>query len=82
MDNVVLAPYNPSYVSRRVTFQTDGEHDQIIISNYDEGNSSFPFREISASNKVIRIWGAKTKSSYVPIKHKTKKTGWTTVFVE
>ena len=30
----------------------------------------------------MRIWGAKTKSSYVPIEHKTKKNEWTTVFVE
>ena len=59
-----------------------GDNDQTIISNYDEDNPTLAFRKISASNKEIRIWGAKTKSSYVSIAHKTKETDWTTVFVE
>ena len=59
-----------------------GEQDQTIISDRDDVNPTLPFREISASNKEIRIWGAKTKSSYVPIEHDTKQADWNTVFVE
>ena len=63
-----------------MTFQVEGDEDQVIVSNFiDVGE---PFREISASSKEIRIWGAKTKSSYIPIEHVTKKHEWTTVFVE
>ena len=65
-----------------VTYMVLGDEDQTIISNYDEDNPDFPFREISASNKEIRIRGAKTKLSYVSIEHKAKETDWTTVFVE
>ena len=48
-----------------------GEQDQTIISSYVEDNPNIPFREISASNKEIRIWGAETKSSssYIQIDH-------------
>ena len=82
VEDVALSPYDLTYVYICVTFVVLGEQDQTIISNYDEGNPDLPFREISASNKEIRIWGAKTKSSYVPIEHKAKETDWTTVFVE
>ena len=76
MDDLVLSP---SYVYVCVT---DGEQDQPIISNYDPDNPDLPFRGMSASSKEIRIWGTKTKSSYVPIEHDTIKNEWTTVFVE
>ena len=79
--DVVLSPVK-SYISICVTFLVVGEQDQTIISNYDEDNPNLPFREISASNKEIRIWGAKTKSSYVPLEHETKETDGTTVFAE
>ena len=79
--DVVLSPVK-SYISICVTFLVVGEQDQTIISNYDEDNPNLPFREISASNKEIRIWGAKTKSSYVPTGHETKETDWKTVFVD
>ena len=82
VDGIVVTPLAPSYVYMCVTFQVEGEHDQTIVSNYDPANPHTPFREISASNKEIRIWDAKTDSSYVPIEHKTKKNEWTTVFVE
>ena len=82
VDGVVLVPSHPSYVYLCVTFRTDGEQDQTIISSYESANPGDPFREISASYKEIRIWGAKTKSSYVLIEHKTKKNEWTTIFVE
>ena len=49
------------------------------MSSYDSDNPDAPFREISASDKEM---GAKTKTSYVPIEHETKKNEWTTVFVE
>ena len=81
MKYVVLSPFK-SFISICVTFLVVGEHDQKIISNYDEDNPNLPFREISASNKEIRIWGAKAKSSHVPIEHETKETDWTTVFAE
>ena len=68
---------NPIYSLRNVL--GSGEQDKTSISNYDEDNPNLPFREISASNKEIRIWGAKTKSSYVPIEHETKEIDWTTV---
>ena len=71
-----------SHVSLCVTFLVLGEQDQTIISDRDDVNLTLPFREISASNKEIRTWGAKTKLSYVPIEHETKETDWTTVFVE
>ena len=80
--DIVFAPLDPSYVYVCVTFQTDDEHDQTIVSNYDVANPDAAFREISASNKEIRIWGAKTDSSYIPIEHKTKRNEWTTVFVK
>ena len=51
-------------------------------SNYDPYNPTLPFREIFASNREIRIWGAKTKATYLSIAHKTKETDWTTVFVD
>jgi hypothetical protein len=78
---VPLLPYSPSYAAVCVTYQVEGDQDQTILSSYDPDNPEIPFREISASNKEIRIWGMKTKS-YVTIKHKTTKTDWTTVFVE
>ena len=59
-----------------------GEQDQTIISNYDEDNPNLPIQEIFALNKEIRIWGAYTKSPYIPIEHETKETDWTTVFIE
>ena len=81
MRDVVLSPVK-SYFSICVTFSVVGEQDRTIISNYDEDNPNLPFREVSASNKEIGIWGAKTKSSYEPIEHEAKETDWTTVFVE
>ena len=78
VENVVLIPSDPSYVS--LTYLVVGEEDQTIISSSD--NLGDPFREISASNKEIRIWRVKTKSSYIPIEHEAKETEWTTVFVE
>ena len=82
VDGIVVAPLAPSYVYMCVTFQVEGEHDQTIVSNYDPANPHASFREISASNKEIRIWDAKTKTSYVPIEHKTKKNEWTTILVQ
>ena len=83
VDNVVLSLYNPhSYVCVCVTYQIDGESDQVIISNYDDANPDDPFRAISASSKEIRIWGTKTRSSYISIKHVVGKNEWTTLLVE
>ena len=63
--------YVATYVSICVTYMVLGEQDQTIISSYVEDNPNIPFREISASNKEIRIWGAETKSSssYIQIDH-------------
>ena len=69
VEDVMLSPYKTGYVYVCVTFQTDGEHEQTIISNYDQDNPDSLFREISASSKDIRIRGVKIKSSYVPIEH-------------
>ena len=66
MKYVVLSPVE-SYISICVTFLEVAEQDQTIISNYDDENPILPFREISASNNEIRVWGAKTKLSYVPM---------------
>ena len=52
--DVVLSPVK-SYISICLTFLVMGEHDQTIISNYDEENPNLPIREISASNKEIRM---------------------------
>ena len=82
VDDISLGPLAPSYVYVCVTFQVDGENDQTIVTNYDSNNPDLPIREISASNREIRIWGAKTKTSYVSIEHKTKKNEWTTLFVQ
>ena len=81
-NNVVSFPSDHSYVSLYVTYLVVGDEDQTIISSYDSDNPGDTFREISASNKEIRIWGAKTKSSYVPIEHEARKTDWATVLVE
>ena len=83
VDDVILSLYNPhSYVCVCVTYQIDGESDQVIISNYDDYNPDEPFRAISASSKEIRIWGTKTRSSYIPIEHVVGKNEWTTLLVE
>ena len=54
VEDVVLSLVK-SYISICVTFLVVGEQDQTIISNYDEDNPNLSFREISASNKEIRI---------------------------
>ena len=83
VDNVILSLYNlHSYVCVCVTYQIDGESDQVIISNYDDDNPDLPIRAISASSKEIRIWGTKTPSSYISIKHAVGKNEWTTLLVE
>ena len=83
VDDVILSLYNPhSYVCVCVTYQIDGESDQVIISNYDDYNPDEPFRAISASSKEIRIWGTKTPSSYISIAHVVGKNEWTTLLVE
>jgi len=83
VDDVVLSVYSlHSYVCVCVTYQIDGESDQVIISNYDDENPDMPFRAISASSKEIRIWGTKTPSSYISIKHVVEKNEWTTLLVE
>ena len=69
--DVVLSPVK-SYVSLCVKYLILGDEDQTIVTNYDEDNPNLPFREISASNKEIWIWGAKNKSSYVPIEQQKK----------
>ena len=84
VDDILLLPYsNRNYTCICVTFQIEGEEDQFIVTDYDSNNPDFPFRGISASNKEIRIWGAQNHDkSYLPIPHKTKRTEWTTLFVE
>ena len=82
VEDIVLSPAEPGYVSFCVTYLVVGDEDQTIVTNYDDDNPNLPFREISASSKEIRIRGAKTKSLYVPIEHEAKETEWTTVFVE
>ena len=83
VEDVILSLYEPhSYVCVCVTYQIDGESDQVIISNYDDGDPDEPFRAISASSKEIRIWGTKTRSSYIPIEHVVGKNEWTTLLVE
>ena len=74
VEDVILSLYNlHSYVCVCVTYQIEGESDQVIISNYDDDNPDLPFRAISASSKEIRIWGTKTPSSYISIKHAVGK---------
>ena len=60
-------------ISTCVTFQTDGEQDQTIISNYHPDIVDLPFRGTFASSKEIQIWGAKTKLSSVPIEYENRK---------
>ena len=68
-----------AYACVWITFQVDGLEDQFLVS--DRTNSHDPFRGISASNKEIRIWGAKNnKLSYIPIEYESKKNEWITVF--
>ncbi len=84
VDDVVISWKVPqSYTCICVTFQIEGEDDQFIVSDYSSGSPDSTFRGISASNKEIRIWGAKNHDkSYLPIPHKTKRTEWTTLLVE
>ncbi len=82
VDDVILLPPT-GYTAICVTFMIDGNQDMTIISDFSEFlHVEDPFCEISASNKEIRVWGADSKTSYVPIKYETKKTTWTTIFVE
>ena len=66
-----------------LTFRTQSDEEQTIVTNYDPDNPTIPFREISATSTEIHIWGASidgTNLSSVPIHHLTRE--WTTVFVE
>ena len=76
---------NHNYTCVCVTFQVDGEHDQFIFTNWQNGGIlATNFRGVSASSKEIRIWGVKNneKSSYLSIPHETKHTEWITLLVE
>ena len=81
-DIFIVGPTSdPCYTYICITFQIEGETDQFIVSNYHDEKDFF--RGISASNKEIRIWGVKNdEKKYLPIPHKTKRTEWTTMFVE
>ena len=82
VDDVMLLPPT-GYTAICVTFMIDGNQDMTIVSDFsDVGGLQDPFCEISASNKEIRVWGADSKTSYVPIKYETRKNKWTTIFVE
>ena len=47
VDDVVLITSHPSYVYVCVTFRTDGEQDQTIISSYDSSNPGVHFEKYS-----------------------------------
>ena len=83
-DGIVLSPdgYKNAYTYVCVTFRVQGsEEEQTIISNFDSDNPQLSFREITATNSEIRIWGVKNgELSYVTIQHVTRE--WTTLFVE
>ena len=81
-DDLALTPRIDCYTYICVTFSVEGDHDQEIITDCHPSMTGIPFRGISATNKEVRIWGAKTSSKYFSIKHESTKGSYTTVFVE
>ena len=81
-DDLALTPRIDCYTYICVTFSVEGDHDQEIITDCHPSMTGIPFRGISATNKEVRIWGAKTSSKYFSIKHESTKGSWTTVMVE
>ena len=82
VDDIILMP-RTGYTAICLTFKVDGNEDMTIISDVNTMSvTEEPFREISASNKEIRVWGVDTQTSYLSIEHRTKKNEWTTIFVE
>ena len=81
-DDIIITPFTPYYVCICAAFSVEGEHDQIIVTGFDPENPDVEFRGIFSTNNEVRIWGATTDSKYVPIIHESKKSSWTTVWVE
>lgn len=81
LGDMMISDWRPKfYACIWITFQVEGSRDQFIISDCNVSNPT-KFRGISASNKEIRIWGAKNnKLSYIPIEYESKKGDWITVF--
>ena len=83
-DNIELSPPAESrYTYICLTFRTQSDEEQTIVTDYDSSSPNDPFREISATSTEIHIWGASIDGkdlSYVPVQHMTRE--WTTVFVE
>ena len=82
VDHLLIMPQT-GYTSICVTFMVDGNEDMTIVSDFSTITPpTLPFREISASNKEIRIWGVDTDTTYLSIEYKSKKNEWITLFVE
>ena len=69
-DIIIITSFTLCYVCICATFCVEGEHDQIIVTDFGPDNPDIQFRCISATNKEVKIWGATTDSEYVPIKKK------------
>ena len=72
-DDIIITPFTPCYACICVTFSVEGEHEQIILTDFDTSNPDLHFRGISATGREVRIWGATTDSKYVTIQHESKK---------
>ena len=64
-----------------ITFCTQQDEEQILVTNFYPDNPDHPFNEISASKSTIFINGFKGgKQAKVSIKHNCRK--WTSLFVD
>ena len=81
-DDITITHFTPCYVCICATFSVEGEHDQIIVTDFDPDNPDVHFRGISTTNNEVRRWGATSDSRYIPIKHESKKACRTTVGIE
>ena len=71
----------PVYGFLCITFRTQQDEDQSLVSNFDPDNPDEPFNEISVSKSTIFIIGYESEEQVkVSIKHNCQK--WTTFFID
>ena len=51
-DDINTTPFTPCYVCICATFSVEGEHDQVIIIDFDPDKPDVQFQGISAINKT------------------------------
>ena len=64
-----------------ITFRTQQDEEQILVTNFEPGDTDNPFNEIAVSKSTIFINGYKGKKEVkVSVKHDCRK--WTTLFID